>query len=580
VVTVSLRDRLPDGDTAAIPGCIIDASLTLGRVVSVSDRGAKTATAYDGRGRTICVGRRMATPTPSDTLEARYTPTWNVQSVAFDGADRPVQTTTGVDVAELFDKNSQSVVTTAYSKRGTISSVVSGYGALVTGVTRAADGLIAQITYGDVAATTSTFTYDSRRRLFAVQTLRGPPPIWSANPPAYQPAPTPSGLPSTFQLVLENATYLYDAVDNPTEIHDYRNAAEWPGGAQPVTRKVQYDDLYRVTNVAYEYPNGTDGWVDPFYAEDNGIHPDSRRGTPSPHVSFQNRVLSESFKYDWLGNTIQTDDDAHGFYDRSLGTVTNGTAAQGPYQLTEAQQAAASPRGGSLSTTYDDAGNLIGLSLTRDGPCLPTGATCSQQFVYDWDEVGRLVRARRWDQANALSVSEPPSVELVYGYDSSDQRTLKTAVDSRDNETNDVAPSNFAEPPLLEVTTSDRRLRRWATFPPMVSGSLVCTTFLRASRNCQAWDRSMCCWKCPTISALQASSWTRRPAKLSSGRLIGQEGNPTAIIVPHVGRHFGKIIGSQARKRISKLGWYILAIDTLCPGSGDGRSRTRSPCIC
>lgn len=34
-----------------------------------------------------------------------------------------------------------------------------------------------------------------------------------------------------------------------------------------------------------------------------------------------------------VGNTVQADDDARNFYDRSLGTITNGTASAGPYQL-------------------------------------------------------------------------------------------------------------------------------------------------------------------------------------------------------------------------------------------------------
>ena len=308
----------------------------------------------------------------------------------------------------------------------------SGYGALVTGITRAADGLVQRIGYGDVAGTNSVFSYDTRRRLSSVQTYRGPPAIWSQQPPAYTPAPDPSGPPETFQLLLQDLSYTYDAVDNPTQIRDDRNPAEWPAGAQPVTRTVQYDDLYRVTNVAYAYPGGSDPWTSPFDAEDRGIDPDPRRAVPSPHVRFDNRVMSQSFQYDWLGNTTQTDDDAHGFYDRSLGTVTNGTAAQGPYQLRAAQGLSAGARGGNLTTAYDEAGNLTSLAITRSGPCLPTGASCSQRFVYEWDEVGRLVDARRWDGVAGSASDAIPigtaNAELQYAYDASGQRTLKTAV--------------------------------------------------------------------------------------------------------------------------------------------------------
>ena len=82
---------------------------------------------------------------------------------------------------------------------------------------------------------------------------------------------------------------------------------------------------------------------------------------------------------------------------------------------------------------------MSSLALVRNGPCLPSNATCSQRFAYDWDEVGRLGRARRWDQANPGLASDPlpqttPAVELRYTYDASDGRVLKTAVDASSNE--------------------------------------------------------------------------------------------------------------------------------------------------
>ncbi len=428
----------PPSGSACFP---IDPTLLTGRLTIVSDRGAKTVTRYDGRGRVTGIARKLAAPgTPSDTLASRYTPHWYTQTTTFDAADRPVTATTGVDpdIAQLLDPTGQSAVTTQYSLRNAVSSVTSGYGPLVTSITRDADGLIANTVYGDAASTQSAFTYDGRRRIASVQTYRGAPAIWSSPPASYQPPPAPGGAPSTFQLLLEDVDYHYDEVDNPVEIDDFRNPSEWPAGAAPVTRTMQYDDLYRVTGVDYQYRTGTDPWTSPFDAEDRSVDTDPRRAKPSPHVAFADRVLSQSFAYDWLGNTSQTDDDAHGFYDRSLGTITNGTASRGPYQLQTAASAA-SALSGSLSAVYDDAGNLTSLSVTRAGPCLPAGAVCSQRFAYDWDEVGRLARARRWDLAapGAASSALPtsaPSAELVYAYDASDERTLKTAVDANNNE--------------------------------------------------------------------------------------------------------------------------------------------------
>lgn len=136
---------------------------------------------------------------------------------------------------------------------------------------------------------------------------------------------------------------------------------------------------------------------------------------------------------DWLGNTEKTTDDAGGFYDRSLGAVTNDGAANKPYQLKSATLSGA--RGGTVRAKYDDAGHMVRMDLARSGPCLPTGATCSQRFAYDWDEVGRLGRARRWDTAPGSSIDDPlpggtPDADLRYQYDAGDQRVIKHAVDT------------------------------------------------------------------------------------------------------------------------------------------------------
>ncbi|MBK7401598.1 MAG: hypothetical protein IPJ34_36440, partial [Myxococcales bacterium] len=159
------------GITTAEPSCAIATGLYAGRLVSVSDRGQRTITTYDGRGRVPCVARQMAKPgVPSDVVAARYTPTWYVQTAKFDGADRPVEEGTGVyslrtKVPQLLGGDGKSNVTTSYTKRGSVLAVGSSYGALVNGVTHDADGLALSIGYGDVAKTTTEYTYDDKRRL-------------------------------------------------------------------------------------------------------------------------------------------------------------------------------------------------------------------------------------------------------------------------------------------------------------------------------------------------------------------------------------------------------------------------------
>jgi RHS repeat-associated protein len=428
-------DKLDPTIAASLPsGFPVDSNLSAGRLVRVSDRGAETVTSYDGRGHVTGTARRLVAPgTTSDALASRYTPHWYFRTTKFDGGDRPVTTTTGIDgdIAALLDASGQSTVTMTYSLRNVIAGVGSGYGQLVASIVREADGPIAQMVYGDVAGTTTASSYDSRRRLSSVQTYRGAPALWAHPPLMYTPVPdtNPSDPPTTLQLLLEDVDYHYDDVDNPVTIRDWRNPAEWPSGAQPVSRTIEYDDLNRVRQVTYSYPNGTDPWVSPFDAEDRAIKADPRRGKPAPHGSFANRILEESFQFDWLGNTVVTDDDVHGFYDRSLGVVSNGNAGAGPYQLTGATALSSAPPGQLAGVSYDAAGNLTALMVLKRGPgACPAGATdCAHTFRYEWDEVGRLTRARRWD--TDVPTLDKPDAELDYAYDATDERTLKAATE-------------------------------------------------------------------------------------------------------------------------------------------------------
>jgi RHS repeat-associated protein len=451
---VFYRYDTADPDAAGIAGFPIRPELLLGRAVSVSDRASQSVTQFDGRGRVTGIARRLAWPADGSIEPGlKYAPRWYVQTVAFDGADRPLSETTGAVDGSPAALDVRTVVTTDYTKRGLVKSVGSNYGALVNRTVHDADGLPQTIEYGDAAKTTTAFSYDNKRRLGSVTTYRGPPPLWSATSGGISPAPQHGGAPTTLQLLLEDSEFAYDAVDNPTEIHDWRIADEWPNGAKPVTRKMQYDDLYRVTRVDYQQTGGADSWVSPFAAENKDENPDPRRAKPSPHVRFDKRIQWQSFQYDWLGNTVATNDDARGFYDRSLGTITNGTAGAGPYQLKSATNASAAPGGGSrqgaLTIAYDDAGNMTGLVVRRDGPCLPAVATCSQLFAYAWDEVGRLAQARRWDLTEPGSTegaaAAVPAVDLRYAYDAADDRVIKTAADAGGNAVHTLYPADALE---------------------------------------------------------------------------------------------------------------------------------------
>ncbi|MCL2825725.1 MAG: hypothetical protein FWD57_17170, partial [Polyangiaceae bacterium] len=223
------------------------------------------------------------------------------------------------------------------------------------------------------------------------------------------------------QVLLQDEEFTYDRVGNPTVIRDWRDPTEWPVGAKPVTRKMQYDSLYRLSRTDYQYSTGDDDWVDPYAAE----AADPTKAQPSPRADFsgEKRVRWQFYNYDWVGNTVETQDDAKAFYDRSLGTVGNDG-----YKLVSASNDLASSRHGYLDATYDLGGNLIELNVSRNGPCVPAYSCLNQHFEYEWDEVGRLVRARRWDTQNPDAV--PPDADLSFAYDASNDRVRKTAGDS------------------------------------------------------------------------------------------------------------------------------------------------------
>lgn len=442
------RYDLPDPETGAVVDAAghtlpVSSGLLRGRLVSVADRGSKGLVRYDARGRVTGNAIRMAQPGGANpALASSYAPRWYIQDFTLDAADRTEAASTGATVTELLGASGQSVTMAAYSRRGVLNAVGSSYGTLLASQAFAADGLMTGAVFGDAANTQRAYSFDQLRRLRSVQTYRAGPDLWTS--PSYTPATDP-----TQQLLLEDCDFTYDQVGNITELKDWRTADDWPSGSKPVNRKFEYDDIYRLTRVRYDNSAGGDAWTSPFAAENSDP---TRQPQPSPHVDFQQRVKEQRYSYDHLGNTTRTTDDSSGFYDRSLGNIGNGAAAIGPHQLRNASNrnlSPTSPRKGDLSTEFDAAGNLTKLIVRRDGPCLPSGVSCWQRFSYEWDELGRLAEAKRWDLAagaertnHASIASLPPArtadVRLRYVYDASGQRTLKTAVDAANNESHSV----------------------------------------------------------------------------------------------------------------------------------------------
>jgi RHS repeat-associated protein len=252
--------------------------------------------------------------------------------------------------------------------------------------------------------------------------VRDAPTLWTQPVGGY--SPPSAAAPSTLQLVLEDLKVVYDPVNNPLTITDARTEAEWPSGARPISRSMTYDDLYRLTEI--DYQSGNDVQVSPFQAE-------LARGdvSPVPLEQITNRVARQTFNYDFLGNLTGSDDDVHAFYDRSLATVQNGSPQQYPNRF----HSASSSVGETAQAAYDASGNLEELDLIRKGTCAaPPPITCSQRFNYEWDEIGRLTHASRWDYKTSTGPQPVLDSDLRYAYDATGVRVVTSKTDATGNQ--------------------------------------------------------------------------------------------------------------------------------------------------
>lgn len=407
----------------AEPGQTVDFGVStsnlLGRLVSTRDQAAHTRYAYDARGRVTGLARRVARPDPG--VGDPYSAHWFRKSASYDDANRMIRFSTGAAAAELLDATGKSEFSVTYTARGLIATIGGSYGVLQSSEKRDAVGRLKLRRFGDLAQTTAELTHDSLGRIDTYRLSRSSAPsLWTAGAPGYTP-PQPSDLPTT-QLVLEDLDFTFDLADNLTGIDDLRSAGAWPAGAKPTSRQFGYDAFDRLNRVDYS----RQGSLDP--ATSFGSPPSSL-----PSLKLPTRVVHQTFLYEWNGNTNQTTDNLSAFYDRSLGTISNGVAAAGPNQLISA--------GSQLSATYDPAGNLVNLTIARQGQCTDPHGYCSHRFVYDWDEVGKLVRVRRWDYVTIPSTdpiypnlpSEAPVREALYRYGAAAQRAIRSTKDADGN---------------------------------------------------------------------------------------------------------------------------------------------------
>jgi RHS repeat-associated protein len=354
------------------------ATFLIGHLAASSDRGSHTRYSYDGAGRLVGKARQVAGPGGVE-----YAPTWNSIASTYDSSNRLVSQTTGADVSSLMTAGSdgfESYVTFGYSARGLLTSVGSSYGALMTGYTADTLGRPLTTTLGDLASTTGTYAYDTRGRTTNVTIGRSAPALWTTGGGGGYTIPSP-----TPPTVLEDLQIGYDTANNPTSFTDNRYTTQWPAGAQPMSRTATYDDAYQLTQLTYT--TGDTTWTSPFAYEVS-----QNSAGPVPGKIFSSRVKAQAWNYDYLGNMTSFSDDTNSVLDRSLG----GTAVygSGPNQMVGADSISS---GYAMGAAYDAAGNLAGLTAVRTGSCSSTDGGCNEAFGYQWDELGRLASARRWD---------------------------------------------------------------------------------------------------------------------------------------------------------------------------------------
>ncbi|MBS2019764.1 MAG: hypothetical protein JST00_43275 [Deltaproteobacteria bacterium] len=405
------------------PGFADNAALAAGRMTARRDRGAETHFNHDARGFVRRVSRRVTKPLSQQAPGADpYAAHWFRSRADFDFAGRLASRTTGADDPELLAAG-VGAETYAYSSRGLLTSVATAPRSIINSIGYTAEGLLANMTYGDLAATRLENTYDEpRRRLSRSRVFRFSQTLWGGPSGSNYSKPNET----TTQTQLLDLDFQYDLVGNPTLIKDLTAISGFDEDTYPVyNRTVDLDDFYRVRNVQYGYGsmNGMATYRPAFKPEI-----DSADARPAARRNLATRPHEQHFDFDYMGNTVTTTDDLSARYDRSLGPVTNGDGTGwGPNQLTAAQ---------GVSARYDESGNLVELKVERPGNC-PSGmgSRCAQWYAYEWDEIGQLSRARRWDYASTLPApagdvpDETPTWDLRYEY-SGGLRVLKTSKDA------------------------------------------------------------------------------------------------------------------------------------------------------
>lgn len=405
-------------------------------------------------------------PTTASDVEYDEDHTY-VRTATFDHAGRPETMTLPTDPD--YGGGTAPTVSGAltYNARGLPSGATAQFGldsqTIVEDIEYLRDGLVSSITYGDDeniatsgarAPTVSTTIYDARRRPVRMTTTR---------------TPTVAGV-GTHELDAVSTVFdqqlVWDAANNLTRQIDQRDPGEWPDGFRPQSVDISHDSLYRVIRADYEYTqadgsrtpaDSATNWRTNFQqSASSSIDPMHPEPAAMATSSATDRVTTLAWDWDYLANNIEWTDDANQFYERSIGAIQNGNALEGserPSALYLSTDIDEHGNGGWLEVDYGDGGNVR--RMTVHAQCTErSGFTCAeptsgslddrknhsstglrascdcaleQHYVYRWDELNRIVEARRYDGASGTGWTL--EARQRYRYDGANQRVVKQNID-------------------------------------------------------------------------------------------------------------------------------------------------------
>ena len=438
-----------------------------GRLAGVSDRGQRSAMAYDARGQVVWAARQMVVigEAPSVTMtnantangvppvvsEGAVAPAARVyddepdhtyvRTARYDYGGRPRSMVLPTDPDwETFGGTGTAPAiggTLEYDERGLPSRVALAIDdveerAIVEDLHYNANGLVCRVVYGDNTAVgggsrTPTFsetTYDHCLRPETFHTERVATSYGGLDPRPLALVTTPM-----------SQRLVWDAASNLVEVADLRDGDEWPDGYRPQSVNVGHDALYRVSWAEYAYtqdmmgtgPDSAQDWRADQATTRSG---DPMRTTPAAMVPTlpAERVNDLEWTYDWLGNMQEWNDDAESFYERSIGDIENGADRATPerpaalHLATNIRRAASAPteidvgvdRGGWVELTYGEDGNVV--AMTVHGQCKDASSITACYDDEDLEGTARASELRagcvcaveqhyqyRWDELNRLA---------------------------------------------------------------------------------------------------------------------------------------------------------------------------------